>query len=214
MFLGQARLALVQLTYHGDAAVSLAPGPRHDLLHPCPLGTGRMPPSRGPRRWCRVPGRRRSGDLVPAEFLNPSVSTKDRISRTNLSKKRGGSLVHRPRRRVIRCIERNRRDRAGSANARQMSFDSGPSFPRAGANERVWMIRAYGGEVRTSCLDPALSASLIAWARGTGSRPWGVSPAPSSFTPDNAEAHRIFTGQRSSHPPLQIPRRGPRPSST
>src|SRR3954452_16426103 len=86
-----------------------------------------------PAVWCKL------------EFLSPSGSTKDRIARYILEKAwRRGDL--RPGGRVVEASSGST-SIALALQCAQMGLRFTAVMPRGVSNERVWMIRAYGGDV-------------------------------------------------------------------
>ncbi|MBS0264445.1 MAG: cysteine synthase family protein [Planctomycetes bacterium] len=135
--------------------------------------------SDGPTIWCKL------------EFLNPSGSTKDRIARHILEKAwRRGDI--RAGSRVIEASSGST-SIALALHCAQMGLKFTAVMPQGVSNERVWMIRAYGGEVEFVAKDAGIAGAIARadeLARSTGAF------ASRQFTnPDNAEAHRTFTGQ-------------------
>ena len=133
----------------------------------------------GPSIWCKL------------EFLNPSGSTKDRIARHILEKAwrqgkiRAGSLI----------VEASSGSTsiALALHCAQMGLRFTAVMPEGVSNERVWMIRAYGGNVE---FVPKASGIAEAIARAEEiARDQGAFASRQFSNPDNAEAHRMFTGQ-------------------
>lgn len=142
---------------------------------PTPLVPVILEPSVG-AIWCKL------------EFMNPSGSTKDRIARHILEKAwRRGELKAGDR--VIEASSGSTSIALALACA-QMGLKFTAFIPSSATNERAMMIRAYGGEVVRSDggMSGAIAAAAEAAAEGTGF-------AVKQFeNPDNAEAHRLFTG--------------------
>lgn len=133
----------------------------------------------GPTIWCKL------------EFLNPSGSTKDRIARYMLEKAwRLGQLE--PGGEVIEASSGSTSIALALACA-QMGLRFTAVMPEGVTGERVTAIRAYGGEVLLIAREEGIRGCLArveaeALARGAF--------APKQFeNPDNAEAHRVWTGQ-------------------
>jgi cysteine synthase len=150
-----------------------APKLGHTPLVPVCLDEG------DPPVWCKL------------EFLNPSGSTKDRIARHILEKAwRRGQI-----REGSRVVEASSGSTsiALALHCAQMGLKFTAVMPVGVSNERVWMIRAYGGDV--AFVDRSLGiAGAIARAEELADETGAF--ASRQFTnPDNAEAHRAFTGQ-------------------
>jgi cysteine synthase A len=129
--------------------------------------------------WCKL------------EFLNPSGSTKDRIARYILEKQwrlgklRAGDMV----------IEAS----SGSTSialalaCAQMGLKFTAVMPESVSNERVLIIRSYGGKV---ILVPKSEGILGAIKRAGEEAEKSGAFYPRQFeNADNAEAHRVSTGQ-------------------
>jgi len=133
----------------------------------------------GPTIWCKL------------EFLNPSGSTKDRIARYMLEKAwRAGEI--RSGSQVIEASSGSTSIALALACA-QMGLSFIAVMPEGVTEERILTIRAYGGEV---VLVPKAEgvAGAIAYVEQTAKASGAF--APRQFeNPDNAEAHRIWTGQ-------------------
>ena len=147
-------------------------------LGPTPLVPVRLDPA-GPAIWCKL------------EFLNPSGSTKDRIARYMLEKAwRQGTLC------AGDCVVEAS---SGSTSialalaAAQMGLRFVALMPEGVTEERVLTIRAYGGEVVLTPRSDGVRGSMAdvdRWVRERNAF------APKQFeNPDNAEAHRVWTGQ-------------------
>ena len=142
-------------------------------LVPVRLETG------GPVIWCKL------------EFLNPSGSTKDRIARYMLEKAwRQGTLC--PGDTVAEASSGSTSIALALACA-QMGLRFVAVMPEGVTEERVLTIRAYGGEVVLTAGPDGVRGAMayverLAREQGTF--------APRQFeNPDNAEAHRVWTGQ-------------------
>src|SRR5829696_9920836 len=115
---------------------SLPTGPRYlSQLGPTPLVPIQLDRD-GPRIWCKL------------EFLNPSGSTKDRIARYILEKAwRQGR---------VKCGDLVVEASSGSTSialalaCAQMGLRFLAVMPEGVSNERVLLIRGYGGQVRFS----------------------------------------------------------------
>jgi cysteine synthase A len=132
-----------------------------------------------PPVWCKL------------EFLNPSGSTKDRIARFILEKAwRQGR---------VRCGDRVVEASSGSTSialalaCAQMGLRFRAVMPEGVSNERVFIIRAYGGEV---AFTPAALGirGAIAEVERVGNEP-GVFLPKQFANPDNADAHRLGTAR-------------------
>jgi cysteine synthase len=147
-------------------------------LGPTPLVPVRLDAA-GAAIWCKL------------EFLNPSGSTKDRIARYMLEKAwRQGTLN--PGDTVAEASSGSTSIALALACA-QMGLRFVAVMPEGVTAERVLTIRAYGGEVvltpRADGVRGAM-AHVERLAREQGAF------APRQFeNPDNAEAHRVWTGQ-------------------
>ena len=146
-------------------------------IAPTPLVPVRLD-EEGPEIFCKL------------EFLNPSGSTKDRIARYMLEKAwRQGRLE---------CGSQVVEASSGSTSialamaCAQMGLRFTAVLPEGVSNERQLMIRAYGGEVRW-----APSAQGIVGAIQSAeefSETSGAFYTRQFENPDNAEAHRVWTG--------------------
>jgi cysteine synthase A len=145
---------------------------------PSPLVPVRLDPEL-PAVWCKL------------EFLNPSGSTKDRIARFILEKAwRQGRL--RPGDRVVEASSGSTSIALALACA-QMGLRFLAVMPEDVSNERVFIIRAYGGEVAFSPKAGGIREA-IAEVERLGSEP-GVFLPRQFANPDNAEAHRLGTAR-------------------
>lgn len=132
-----------------------------------------------PPVWCKL------------EFLNPSGSTKDRIARFILEKAwRLGRLASTDR--VVEASSGSTSIALALACA-QMGLRFLAVMPEGVSGERVFIIRAYGGEVKLTPKDAGIRGAIAEVERlGTG---------PGVFLPrqfsnlDNAEAHRLGTAR-------------------
>jgi cysteine synthase A len=129
--------------------------------------------------WCKL------------EFLNPSGSTKDRIARFILEKAwRQGRL---------NCNDRVVEASSGSTSialalaCAQMGLRFLAVLPEGVSSERVFIIRAYGGEVRTTPRELGIRGA-IAEVERLGAEP-GIFLPRQFANLDNAEAHRIGTAR-------------------
>jgi cysteine synthase A len=147
-------------------------------IGPTPLVPVRLEAD-APLVWCKL------------EFLNPSGSTKDRIARYMLEKAwrqgtlcAGGSVVE---------ASSGSTSIALALACAQMQLRFVAVMPEGVTEERVTTIRAYGGEV---VFVPKADGVRGAMAKAeTIARETGAF-APRQFeNQDNAEAHRVWTGQ-------------------
>jgi cysteine synthase A len=147
-------------------------------IAPTPLVPVALEPGVGPI-WCKL------------EFLNPSGSTKDRIARYILEKQwrlgrlQAGSSV----------IEAS----SGSTSiamalvCAQIGLKFVAVMPESVSNERVQIIKSYGGQI---ILTPRAEGIVGAIERASQESERTGAFYPRQFeNPDNAEAHRISTGQ-------------------
>lgn len=125
------------------------------------------------------------------EFLNPSGSTKDRIARFILEKAwREGKLG--PSHEVIEASSGSTSIALALACA-QLRVRFMALMPEGVSNERVLMIRAYGGQVRCT--------PRLAGIRGAIAETERLAAQPNTFlprqfsNPDNALAHRVGTAR-------------------
>jgi cysteine synthase A len=153
----------------------------HRYLHrvaPTPLVPVQL--ARGtPTVWCKL------------EFLNPSGSTKDRIARYILEKAwRQGRLKAGDR--VVEASSGSTSIALALASA-QMGLRFTAVMPEGVSNERVLIIRGYGGEVRFTPKGDGI--------RGAIEETEEIAREPNTFlprqfsNPDNAEAHRLGTAR-------------------
>jgi cysteine synthase A len=128
--------------------------------------------------WCKL------------EFLNPSGSTKDRIARFILEK------AYRQGR--VRCGHLVVEASSGSTSialalaCAQLGLKFLAVMPDGVSNERVYLIRAYGGEVRFTPQEQGIRGA-IAEAERLG-RDGAFLPRQFA-NPDNPEAHRVGTAR-------------------
>lgn len=129
--------------------------------------------------WCKL------------EFLNPSGSTKDRIARYILEKQwRMGRL--RAGDTVIEASSGSTSIALALACA-QMGLKFIAVMPESVSNERVLIIRSYGGRI---ILVPKSGGMLGALKRAADEAEKTGAFCPRQFeNTDNAEAHRVSTGQ-------------------
>jgi cysteine synthase A len=145
---------------------------------PTPLVPVRLD-SDGPTIWCKL------------EFLNPSGSTKDRIARYMLEKAwRLGELC--PGGEVVEASSGSTSIALALASA-QMGVRFTAVMPEGVTEERLLTIRAYGGNV---VLTPRAEGVRGSIAKAEVLAREGGAFATRQFeNPDNAEAHRVWTGQ-------------------
>jgi cysteine synthase A len=129
--------------------------------------------------WCKL------------EFLNPSGSTKDRIARYILEKAWRQGRLH-PGDRVVEASSGSTSIALALACA-QLGLRFLAVMPEGVSNERVLMIRAFGGEVRQTPGDLGIRGA-IAETQRLASEP-GVFLTRQFENPDNAEAHRLGTAR-------------------
>ncbi len=143
-----------------------------------PLVPVRLTPDE-PVIWCKL------------EFLNPSGSTKDRIARYILEKAwRQGRLKAGDR--VVEASSGSTSIAMALASA-QFGVRFLAVMPEGVSNERVFLIRAYGGEVRFTPKAEGIRGA-IAEVERLGGEPRTFLPRQfSNF--DNADAHRLITAR-------------------
>jgi cysteine synthase A len=131
----------------------------------------------GPVIWCKL------------EFLNPSGSTKDRIARYILSKalregrvKPGGTVIE---------ASSGSTSIAMALTCAQLGLRFVAVMPEGVSNERVLMIRAFGGDVHFTPQELGVAGS-IAEAGGLA-REIGAFLPKQFENPDNAAAHQFGT---------------------
>ena len=132
----------------------------------------------GPVVWCKL------------DFMNPSGSTKDRIARYILGKAwRQGRL--KPGDRVVEASSGSTSIAMAMACA-QLGLGFLAVMPEGVSNERVLIIRAYGGEVRFTAKGDGVRGA-IAEAERLAAEGFFL---PRQFSnSDNAEAHRVGTAR-------------------
>jgi cysteine synthase A len=133
----------------------------------------------GPTIWCKL------------EFLNPSGSTKDRIARYMLEKawrqgllEAGGTVIE---------ASSGSTSIALALACAQMGLHFLAVMPEGVSEERILTIRAYGGEVILGPRADGVRGS-IAFAEAHAQK-HGCFATRQFENPDNAEAHRVWTGQ-------------------
>lgn len=129
--------------------------------------------------WCKL------------EFLNPSGSTKDRIARFILEKAWRQGRLH-PGDVVMEASSGSTSIALALACA-QLGLRFVAVMPEGVSNERVFIIRAYGGDV---CLTPKAEGIRGAIAETERRAVEGGVFLPRQFAnPDNAEAHLVGTAR-------------------
>jgi cysteine synthase len=147
-------------------------------IPPTPLVPVRLKED-GPTIWCKL------------EFLNPSGSTKDRIARYMLEKAWRQGLVG-PGGHVVEASSGSTSIALALACA-QMGMRFTAAMPEGVTGERVTSIKAYGGRVLlTPKAEGILGAIRAAEAEAQAT---GGFTTRQFENPDNAEAHRVWTGQ-------------------
>jgi len=149
-----------------------------DKIAPTPLVEVRLAPD-DPSIWCKL------------EFLNPSGSTKDRIANYILSRAwRSGTIDAGST--VVEASSGSTSIAMAMACA-QLGVRFIAVMPEGVSNERVLIIRAYGGEVRFSPKAEGIRGAIGAVER--------IVAETGAFCPrqfenlDNAEAHRVGTAR-------------------
>ncbi len=132
-----------------------------------------------PLVWCKL------------EFLNPSGSTKDRIARYMLEKawrtgrlQEGGTVVE---------ASSGSTSIALALTCAQMGLRFVAVMPEGVSQERVLMIRAYGAETILVPREAGIRGAIDTAERYA--RQHGALHTRQFENPDNAEAHRLWTGQ-------------------
>jgi len=135
--------------------------------------------AQGPSIWCKL------------EFLNPSGSTKDRIARYMVEKawrtgqlKTGGRVVE---------ASSGSTSIALALTCAQMGLHFTAVMPEGVTGERVTAIRAYGARVELTPREAGMQGALERAAVIAGEE--GAFYPRQFENPDNAEAHRVWTGQ-------------------
>lgn len=147
-------------------------------LAPTPLAPVRLAPDQ-PAIWCKL------------DFLNPSGSTKDRIARHILEKAwREGRL--RPGMIVIEASSGSTSIAMALASA-QLGLRFIAVMPEGVSNERVLIIRAYGGDIRLTPAHLGIQGAIAETERLAADLGGFL---PRQFAnPDNAQAHRLATAR-------------------
>lgn len=145
---------------------------------PTPLVPVRLDPGLPPV-WCKL------------EFLNPSGSTKDRIARFILEKAwRLGKL--KPGQTVAEASSGSTSIALALACA-QLGVRFVAVLPAGVSSERVFIIKAYGGEVRFTPADQGVRGAITEVER-LGREEGAFLPRQFS-NPDNPEAHKVGTAR-------------------
>lgn len=133
--------------------------------------------SGGPAVWCKL------------EFLNPSGSTKDRIARYILDKAwRRGELT--PASLVVEASSGSTSIAMALACA-QLGVRFRAVMPQGVSDERVMMIRSFGGEVTFTPREAGIRGAIL--RADEMAREPGVFLPRQFENPDNAAAHRFRT---------------------
>ena len=135
--------------------------------------------AREPVIWCKL------------EFLNPSGSTKDRIARHILVKAWREGRV-RPGQTVIEASSGSTSIAMALACA-QLGLRFIAVMPEGVSNERVLIIRAYGGQIRLTPREEGIRGAIAETERLACER-GGFLPRQFS-NPENADAHRVGTAR-------------------
>jgi cysteine synthase A len=147
-------------------------------LAPTPLTPISIGSDSGPI-WCKL------------DFLNPSGSTKDRIARFILSKAwREGVLT---REHTVIEASSGSTSIAMALVCAQLGVRFMAVMPEGVSNERVLMIRGYGGEIRLTSKEGGILGAIAETERIASEIPAFL---PRQFAnPDNAQAHRMTTAR-------------------
>ncbi|MFO0880118.1 MAG: cysteine synthase family protein [Gemmataceae bacterium] len=145
---------------------------------PTPLIPVQLGPDE-PTIWCKL------------EFMNPSGSTKDRIARFILEKAwRQGRLKQGD---VVMEASSGSTSIALALACAQLGLHFVAVMPEGVSNERVFIIRAYGGEVRLTPKAEGIAGALAETERQSSKG--GIFLTRQFANPDNAEAHRVGTAR-------------------
>jgi cysteine synthase A len=129
--------------------------------------------------WCKL------------DFLNPSGSTKDRIARYILEKQWRAGRLHSGDG-VIEASSGSTSIAFALACA-QMGLKFTAVMPESVSNERVLIIQSYGGRIILTPREEGMPGAVSRAAREAKKEGWYY---PRQFeNEDNAEAHRVSTGQ-------------------
>ena len=132
-----------------------------------------------PLIWCKL------------EFLNPSGSTKDRIARYMLEKAwRTGQLQENG---TVVEASSGSTSIALALTCAQMGLKFVAVMPEGVSHERLLMIRAYGGEIILVPKEAGIRGAIDTAERYAQQH--GALHTRQFENPDNAEAHRLWTGQ-------------------
>ena len=146
------------------------------MIQPTPLAAIQLDET-GPVVWCKL------------EYLNPSGSTKDRIARFILEKAFAESRIQAGDTVIEASSGSTSIAFALACALRQLRFIA--VMPEGVSNERVLMIRAFGGEVRFTPRDSGVPGAIAESER--------LAEEMGAFLPrqfanaDNALAHEIWT---------------------
>lgn len=141
---------------------------------PTPLAAIGEPPI-----WCKM------------EYVNPSGSIKDRIARYMLEKARRKGLLTEGGQ-VIEASSGSTSIALALMCAR-MGFQFTAIMPENVSNERIWMIRALGGQIEL--VDRSLGMVGAVKRAKELSEETGAYFTDQFANPDNIEAHRVGTGR-------------------
>ncbi|MBL8177717.1 MAG: cysteine synthase family protein [Bryobacterales bacterium] len=126
------------------------------------------------------------------EFLNPSGSTKDRIARFILEKAwRQGRIDARTT--VVEASSGSTSIAMALACA-QLGIRFIAVMPEGVSNERVLIIKAYGGEIRFAPKQEGIEGAIRITEQLAAAEPHVFLPRQFS-NPDNAQAHRFLTAR-------------------
>jgi cysteine synthase len=149
------------------------------LSHLAPTPLIPVSVNEGPTIWCKL------------EFLNPSGSTKDRIARFILAKAwREGQLT---RQHTVIEASSGSTSIAMALVCAQLGVRFIAVMPEGVSNERVLMIRAYGGEIRLTAKDQGIHGAIAETERIASEIPAFLPRQFANF--DNAIAHRVTTAR-------------------
>jgi cysteine synthase A len=132
-----------------------------------------------PAVWCKL------------EFLNPSGSTKDRIARHILEKAWREGVI-RPGSLVVEASSGSTSIAMALACA-QFGLRFIACLPEGVSSERVWMIRAYGGEIRLTPKAEGIRGAIAETDRLAAEQ--GAFLPRQFFNPENARAHAMATAR-------------------
>ncbi|MBL8223358.1 MAG: pyridoxal-phosphate dependent enzyme, partial [Bryobacterales bacterium] len=126
------------------------------------------------------------------EFLNPSGSTKDRIARFILEKAwRQGRISSQST--VVEASSGSTSIAMALACA-QLGIRFIAVMPEGVSNERVLIIKAYGGEIRLTPKEAGIEGAIRTTEQIAAEDPAVFLPCQFS-NPDNAQAHRFLTAR-------------------